>query len=64
MLRLTLLAAVLVAAPVSAAGPTRLLVSRTGPLATVRIDALPTGGGPARTLVSTPPRGEDPYVFA
>ena len=75
---LALIAATLVAAPASAAGPVPLLasrtvdgiaaagpdviVARTGPLGTVRVDALPTSGGPARTLLSTAPRGEDWFV--
>ena len=75
---LALIAATLVAAPASAAGPVPLLasrtvdgiaaagpdviVARTGPLGTVRVDALPTSGGPARTLLSTAARGEDWFV--
>jgi hypothetical protein len=76
---LTAVATVLAAAPASAAGPVPLLASRTvqdiavagpdvivsraGPLGTVRVDALPTGGGPARPLLSTAPRGDEWDVF-
>ena len=76
---LALLAAALAAAPASAAGPVPLLASRTvqdvavagpdvivtrdGPLGTVRVDALPTGGGPARSLLRTAPRGEEWDAF-
>jgi hypothetical protein len=72
---LALLAAALAAAPASAAGPVALLssstvqdiavagsdviVSRPGPLGSARVDALPSGGGPARPLLRTEPRGED-----
>ena len=76
---IALMAAALIAAPASAAGPVPLLasrtvdgvavagpdviVSRTGPLGTVRVDAMPTAGGPARTLLSTPPRGDEWSAF-
>jgi hypothetical protein len=72
---IALVAVALTAAPASAAGPVPLLasedvqdvavagpdviVSRAGPLGTVRVDALPTGGGAARPLLRTAPRGED-----
>jgi hypothetical protein len=71
---LALLAAALAAAPASAAEPVPLLasdsvqsvaiagpdviVSGNRPLGTVRVDALPTGSGPARPLLRTAPRGE------
>ena len=76
---LALVAAALAAAPASASGPVPLLasstvddiavagpdviVSRSGPLGAVRVDALPSSGGPARSLLRTAPRGEDWIAF-
>ena len=76
---LALLAAALAAAPASASGPVPLLtsentqsiavagpdviVSRNGPLGTLRVDAFPAAGGPARSLLPTAPRGEDADAY-
>jgi hypothetical protein len=76
---LALLAAALAAAPASASGPVALMtsentqsiavagpdliVSRNGPLGTLRVDAFPTAGGPARSLLRTAPRGEDADAY-
>ena len=40
-----------------------VIVARSGPLGTLRVDALPTAGGPARSLLRTAPRGEDWSTF-
>ncbi|HEX5621817.1 MAG TPA: hypothetical protein VFX51_25545 [Solirubrobacteraceae bacterium] len=43
---------------IAVAGPD-VIVLRSAPLGTVRVDALPTDGGAARSLLRTAPRGED-----